>query len=124
MGAHAHKKLKAMRRAEFKHSVPVIHKDDKVQVISGDDRGKIGKVLSVLPSRQRVVVEGANVVFRHVRKSPKYPQGGRVERESPIHLSNVALFCEKCGKGGRVRIEMDGDKKVRTCVKCGSRITS
>jgi large subunit ribosomal protein L24 len=122
MVAHARKKLKAMRRAESKHSKLLIHRDDKVQIIAGDERGKVGKVLKVLPARQRVVVEGANVVFRHVRKSPKYPQGGRIEREAPLHISNVLLFCEKCGKGGRVRIEMDGETKARVCKKCDSRV--
>jgi large subunit ribosomal protein L24 len=124
MVAHAHKKLKAMRRAEFKHTIPVIHRDDKVQVVSGDDKGKVGKVLSVLPARQRVVIEGANIIFKHVRKSPKYPQGGRIERENSIHISNVALFCEKCEKGSKVRIERDGEKKVRVCKKCGTRVVS
>ena len=124
MGAHGHKKLKAMRRAESKHSVPVIRRDDKVQVMSGDDSGKVGKVLAILPARQRVVVEGTNIIFRHVKKSPKYPQGGRIEREAPIHLSKVLLFCEKCSKGGRVRIEFDGEKKFRACKKCGTRITA
>ena len=124
MAAHARKKLKAMRRAEFKHTVPQIRRDDKVQIITGDERGKIGKVLQVLPARQRVVVEGANVVFRHVKKSPKYPQGGRIEREASIHISNVLLYCEKCEKGGRVRMQVDGEKKVRACGRCGSPVTT
>lgn len=124
MGAHAHKKLKAMRRAEFKHTVPLIRRDDKVQIMSGDERGKVGKVIAVSPERQRVTIQGANIVFKHVKKSPKYPQGGRVERENPIHISNVALYCEKCSKGGKVRIQIEGDKKSRVCKKCGSVITT
>ena len=124
MVAHARKKLKAMRRAGFKHTIPVIRRDDKIQIMSGDDKGKTGKVVAVLPERERVIVEGANIVFRHVKKSPKYPQGGRIEREAPIHISKVALYCEKCAKGGRVRIVIDGDAKHRECKKCGSRIAT
>lgn len=120
---HARKKLKAMRRAVSKHTVPTIRRDDKVQIMSGDERGKVGKVLAVLPERERVLIQGANIVFKHVKKSPKYPQGGRVERENPIHISNVALFCEKCGKGAKVRMQIEGDKKSRVCKKCGGAIT-
>ena len=121
MVAHARKKWKAMRRAEFKHSFPTIRRDDKVQIIAGDDSGKVGKVMRVLVARERVVVEGANIVFRHVKKSPKYPQGGRVEREAAIHVSNVLLYCEKCGKGRRAGRKVDGETKSRVCKECGTR---
>lgn len=121
MGARGFKKLKALRRAEFKHTTPMIRKDDKVQVMAGDDKGKIGRVLRVLVSRERVVVEGTNMIFRHMKRSQQSPQGGRVEREGTLHISNVLLFCEKCNKGGRVRTEVADGKKTRVCVKCGSK---
>lgn len=122
MVARGKKLLKARRRALFKHSMPVIRRDDKVQVIAGDEKGSIGKVLKVEPARERVTIEKVNVSFRHVKKSQQNPQGGRIEREAPIHISNVLLFCEKCGKGGRVRVEFDGDDKKRVCARCGTRI--
>lgn len=91
MAARGKKLLKIRRRAEFKHSKLGVRKGDRVRVIAGDDKGKVGNVLEVLPARQRVVVEGVNMIFRHVRKSQQNPQGGRIEREAPIHVSNVAL---------------------------------
>jgi len=68
-----------------------IRKEDVVVVLTGDDRGKQGKVLRTNPSKSRVVVEGVNVVFKHVRKSQKNPRGGRIQKEAPIHVSNVRL---------------------------------
>jgi large subunit ribosomal protein L24 len=121
MGARGFKKLKAMRRAEFKHSTPAIRRDDKVQVIAGDEKGKVGRVLRVLVSRERVVVEGVNMIFRHMKRSQQNPQGGRVEREGTIHVSNVLLYCEKCSKGGRVRMQVEDGKKTRVCAKCGGK---
>lgn len=101
-----------------------IKKNDIVQVIAGNYKGKIGKVLKVLREKQRVVIEGVNIVKKHVRKSPKYPQGGIIEIESPIHVSNVMLVCPKCGKATRVGharlASADGKKsKMRVCKKCG-----
>jgi large subunit ribosomal protein L24 len=115
------KQVKAMRRAVAKFATPVIRRDDKVQIIAGDDKGKIGKVLRVMVSRERIVVEGANMMFRHMKKTQQSPQGGRIEREGTLHVSNVLLFCEKCNKGGRVRFEDVDGKKSRVCVKCGSK---
>lgn len=72
-----------------------IKTNDNVEIICGDDRGKVGKVLRVLPTKHQVVVEGVNVVFKHLKRSPKHPQGGRIEKEAPIHRSNVKLVAEK-----------------------------
>ncbi len=91
-----------------------IRKDDIVVVIAGAEKGKRGKVLRVIGDKDRVVVEGVNMVFRHVRRSRKYPQGGRVQKEAPIHLSNVQPVDPTTGKGTRVRFktELQGGKVV------------
>ena len=97
-----------------------IRKDDKVMVITGKDAGKIGKVLKVLPKKDRVLVEKVNVAKRHVRPNPnKREPGGIVEKEMPIHVSNLMVVCSACGKPTRVgyRYTEDG-KKIRFCKKC------
>lgn len=119
MAARGRKLLKMHRRAEFKHKNFDIRKGDRVRVMTGDDRGKVGTVLSVLPARERVLVEGVNLIYRHVRKSQQNPQGGRVQREGPIHISNVALIDEKTGRATRVRHQIEGDKKIRVSVRSG-----
>ncbi|MEW6249407.1 MAG: 50S ribosomal protein L24 [Planctomycetota bacterium] len=83
-----------------------IRKDDIVVVIAGDHRGARGKVLRVLPDKQRVVVEGVNMVYRHVRKSQRNPQGGRIQKEAPLHVSNVMPLDPKTDRPTRVRFEM------------------
>src|SRR4051812_18676896 len=84
-----------------------IRKDDQVEVISGDDKGstahrKIAKVLRVLPERNKIVVEGVNRVFKHLKPSQKNQQGGRLSKEMPIDVSNVLLVCPSCRRGVRV----------------------
>ncbi len=100
-----------------------IKKNDTVKVIAGNYKGKIGKVLKVFPEKERVLVEGVNIVKKHVRKSSKYPQGGIIEMEAPIHVSNVMLICPRCGEATRVGharlVSADGKKsKMRVCKKC------
>lgn len=90
-----------------------VKKDDIVVVIAGDHKGARGKVLRVLTDDQRVLIEGVNMVFRHVRRSRKNPQGGRVQREAPIHLSNVMPVDPKTGKGTRVRFRVEAGAKQR-----------
>lgn len=99
----------------------LIKKNDQVKVISGRDRGKTGKVLSLDLARNRVLVEHVQVVKRHTRPNPqRNVKGGIVERETPIHRSNVMLLCPSCGPV-RVRLQKLPDgKKVRTCRKCGN----
>ena len=98
-----------------------IRKNDIVEVISGDHKGARGKVLRVDPSREMVVVEGINVVFRHVRPTQKNPQGGIVDKEGTVALPNVALWCEKCTAGRRSGIQVDDTgSKVRICRMCGT----
>ena len=85
-----------------------IRKDDQVEVIAGDDKGtpterRFAKVLRVLPARNKIVVEGVNRVYKHMRPSSKNPQGGRLSKEMPIDVSNVMLVCPKCNRGVRDR---------------------
>ncbi|MCC6420776.1 MAG: 50S ribosomal protein L24 [Gemmataceae bacterium] len=98
-----------------------IKKDDTVQVITGDDAGKTGRVLSVLPKAGKVVVEGVNRVYKHLKPNRRNPQGGRLSKEMPIALSNVLLVCPTCRGGRRVgrRYLADGAKE-RYCKKCGT----
>ena len=97
-----------------------IKKGDTVIVIAGKDKGKKGKVLQAMPAGSRVIVEGVNVIKKHTRPTQKMPQGGIVEKEAAVHVSNVMPFCAKCGKGVRVsKKELTDGKKVRNCYQCG-----
>ncbi len=84
-----------------------VRKDDIVEVISGDNKGEQGKVLKVFRDKQRVLVEGVNVVYRHVRRSRRHPQGGRIRREAPVHVSNVQPIDPKTGRGTRIRFQVE-----------------
>ena len=96
-----------------------VRKNDTVQVIAGRDKGKQGKVLRVLPKEQRVVVEGINLRKRHTRPRRAGEQGGIVEFPAPLHISNVAVVCAKCGRPSRVGFRILGDgTKVRYCKRC------
>ena len=97
-----------------------IKKDDMVEVIAGDDNGVRAKVLHVDREAGKVLVEGVNKVWKHVRRSQRNPQGGRLSKEMPVQLSNVLLICNRCDRGVRTgaRYENDGSK-VRYCRKCG-----
>lgn len=99
-----------------------IRRDDMVEVIAGDDLGTRAKVLRVDPRKGKAIVEGVNRVYKHLKqRSRKAPQGGRLEIEAPMALSNLLVVCAKCDKGVRVgvRTEPDG-KKHRVCRKCGA----
>lgn len=99
---------------------PSIKKNDKVIVLAGKEKGKIGNVLKVDSEKGCVVVEKVNMVKRHTRPGGKSAQGGIVEKEAPIHVSNLMLVCSKCAEPARIgkRILEDGSK-VRVCKKCG-----
>lgn len=101
-----------------------IKKGDNVMIITGEDAGKKGKVLKVLPEEKRVVVEGRNKVTKHQKPRNQRDTGGIVEREASIDVSNVMVVCPKCGKPVRTGIKLvEGkDKKVRVCKKCGAEI--
>ncbi|MBI4553048.1 MAG: 50S ribosomal protein L24 [Candidatus Latescibacteria bacterium] len=97
-----------------------VRKGDTVMVIAGDDRGKTGRVLKLIPDKRRLIVEGINFIIRHTRPSQINPQGGRVEKEAPIHISNVMVVCPRCNQGTRVeRRLMDDRKRARVCKRCG-----
>jgi large subunit ribosomal protein L24 len=100
-----------------------IRVDDIVEVITGDDRGTRAKVLRVLRADDKLVVEGVNRVYRHVRRSQRNLQGGRLSKEMPISLSNVLLVCSSCGQPTRTgaRLRDDGGKD-RVCKKCKNAI--
>ena len=97
-----------------------IRKNDNVLVVTGRDRGKRGRVLRVVPATDRVIVEGVNFIKRHTRPNPqKNVKGGIVEREAPLHASNVQILCPECGKQTRIgRKRLDDGRSVRFCVKC------
>ena len=96
-----------------------IKKGDTVIVLSGDDKGVKGEVIAVSPAEEKVIVKDANVIHKHVKPRRQGESGGIVDAEGAMYASKVALYCPKCDKGVRTHIVMDGDKKVRTCAKCG-----
>jgi large subunit ribosomal protein L24 len=99
-----------------------IRAGDRVKVIAGKDKGKEGKVLRVRPESRRVIVERVNMMKKHQRPTNKRPQGGIIEIEAPIHVSNVMLVCPSCSQPTRTgRVREDG-ARIRTCKKCGNPI--
>jgi len=100
-----------------------VRKGDTALVIAGKNTGKKGKILLVIPDKSKVVVEGVNVVKRHSRPTQKLPQGGIMQKEAPIHSSNVMLFCSKCSKPTRIGKKiLDNGEKIRICKKCGENL--
>jgi large subunit ribosomal protein L24 len=105
-----------------------VRKDDLVEVITGDDAGTpksrtTGRVLRVLPAEGKVVVEGVNRVYKHLKPSRQNPQGGRLSKEMPIDASNVLLYCSTCRRGVRIgRRYTDDGRKERYCKKCGNNL--
>ncbi|NLJ84368.1 MAG: 50S ribosomal protein L24 [Halanaerobiaceae bacterium] len=100
-----------------------IKKGDTVEVIAGKDKGKRGKILKVQPKNNRVIVEGVNMLSRHMKASQEMPQGGIVKMEGPIHISNVQLVCPRCDKRARTGINiLEDGNKVRVCKKCGETV--
>ena len=99
-----------------------VKKGDTVEVVQGKEAGKRGKVLRVLAAEERVVVERVNFIKRHVRPSKKTPQGGVIEREASMHISNVKLVCPSCSQAVRVGVRMEGEEKIRYCKKCNVQV--
>ncbi len=102
-----------------------IHKDDNVMIISGDDKGKSGKVLKVFPEGEKILIEGINFIKRHTRPTQRNPKGGILEKEAPLHISKVMPFCTKCNSATKVGFKITTSEgtakrnKVRFCRKCG-----
>jgi len=100
-----------------------VKKDDDVVVIAGKDKGSKGKILAVFPKTDKVLVSGVNMITRHVKPSQTNPQGGRIRKEAPIHISNVMLADPKTGEPTRVRIRtLESGTRVRIAVKSGEQI--
>jgi large subunit ribosomal protein L24 len=98
-----------------------IKKNDLVMVTQGKERGKSGRVLKVLPEKQKVIIEKINFIKRHTRPHGQQRRGGILEKEAPLHMSNVMPLCEKCNKPVRIRYR-EGEKKTRVCYRCGESI--
>jgi len=101
-----------------------LRKNDEVIVIGGKDKGKTGKILKVIPEKQKVVVEKINFIKEFIRRDQsKNVQGGIMEKEAPLHISNVMLYCSECGQGVRIKTQrLQDGSKGRVCYKCGSSI--
>ena len=108
-----------MQVSEFDSS---IRRGDMVQVIAGREKGKTGKILRFVRGSGRVVVEKINLVKRHTKPTQKSPQGGIVEKEASLHISNILLLCPKCNRGVRIGRKISGEKKLRLCKKCGEEL--
>jgi len=101
-----------------------LKKNDNVIVIAGKEKGKSGRLMKILPKTSRALVEKLNTVKRHQKPTQTNRQGGIVEKESGIHLSNLMLLCPKCVKPVRIRKKEVGGKNVRICAKCGETLGS
>lgn len=99
-----------------------IKKGDTVKVLSGNDKGKTGEVLEVIPKTEKIVVKGINIRKKHVKPRRQGEEGGIIPSEFPVHMSKVNVVCPKCNKSTRIGFEMDGDNKVRVCKKCGAKL--
>ena len=99
-----------------------IKKDDTVVVLSGDSKGVKGKVIAVSPKEGKVMVEGANIIHKHVKPRKQGETGGIVDTEGAIYASKVALYCSKCDQGVRVKHQIVDGKKIRVCAKCGAQL--
>jgi large subunit ribosomal protein L24 len=95
-----------------------IKKEDTVEIIAGKDKGKQGRILKILRDKDRVIVEGANIVKKAKKRRNQQDRGGIIEIEAPLHSSNVMIVCKKCGPT-RIGFKIGGDTKTRICRKCG-----
>jgi large subunit ribosomal protein L24 len=99
-----------------------IRTGDKVQIIAGKDKGKEGKILAVLPYKERVLVERANMMKKATRPTQQNPKGGILEIEAPMHVSNVMLVCPSCSQPTRIGRRREEGARIRVCKKCGNDI--
>jgi len=95
-----------------------LKKDDNVQIIAGKDKGKSGRILKVDRDKNRVIVQGLNMVKKAMKRKNQQDKGGIMDIEAAIHASNVMIVCKKCGPT-RIKLDFDADKKIRKCRKCG-----
>jgi|SRR3989344_994238 len=99
-----------------------IKKNDNVIMLSGKDRSKRGKVTEVFPSENKIIIEGLNLVKRHIRARKQGQKGQIISKERPVSVSSVALVCRSCGKPTRIGYKLEGRNKVRICKKCKNEI--
>ena len=99
-----------------------IKKGDTVYVLSGNDKGKKGEVLEIIPKTEKIIVKGVNVRKRHIKPKKQGEEGGIIPVECAIHSSKVAVVCPKCNKPTRVGYEIQKDEKTRVCKKCGAKL--
>ena len=99
-----------------------IRKGDTVKVLSGNDKGKTGEVLEVIPKTEKIIVKGVNVRKKHVKARKQGEDSGIISVECAIHSSKVNVVCPKCGKAVKVGYKMEKDEKVRVCRKCGAKL--
>lgn len=97
-----------------------IKKNDTVLVISGDEKGKRGRVLSIETASNRILVESVNMIKKHMKPNKQYSQGGIIEKEAPVHRTNIMLVCPKCDKPTRIgNSVLEDGQKMRSCKQCG-----
>ena len=96
-----------------------IKKNDNVEVLAGKDKGKRGSVVRIIPKKDKEIISGVNIVKKAMKRRSQQDQGGIVEVEASLHISNVGVVCKKCGRPVKIGYKIDGDKKVRVCRKCG-----
>ncbi len=99
-----------------------VKKDDTVVVISGDDKGKQGKVVEVSPKEGKVIVEGVNIVSKHVKPRKQGEAGGIIKVEGAMYADKVQIYCPDCKKGVRIKHKIENGKKIRVCAKCGKEL--
>ncbi len=99
-----------------------IKKGDTVQVLSGNDKGKTGEVLEVIPKTEKIIVKGVNIRKKHVKAKKQGEEGGILSIECSIHSSKVNVVCPKCNKPARIGYEIEKDQKVRVCKRCGNKL--
>ena len=99
-----------------------IKKGDTVKVLSGNDKGKTGEVLDVIPKTQKIVVKGVNIRKKHVKPRKQGEEGGIIPVECAIHSSKVNVVCPKCNKPVKIGYKIEGNDKVRICKKCGTKL--
>jgi len=96
-----------------------IKKNDTVIVLSGREKGKKGRVISVMPAKEKVIIENINIIKKHMKPNRQYTQGGIISKENPLHISKVMLVCPKCSKPSRIsNTVIETGKKLRMCKKC------
>ena len=99
-----------------------IRKGENVKILSGNDKGKTGEVLEVIPKTEKIVVKGINIRKKHVKPRKQGEEGGIIPVECAIHASKVNVVCPKCGKTTRIGFEIEKDQKVRVCKKCNAKL--